>query len=138
MEQPVVLVVESETLIRMSAVQIVRDAGYGVVDAANADMAIAILENRKDIRAIFTDVHMSGSMDGLRLAQAVRHRWPPIHLIVTSGLAMSPAAEFPANWRFILKPYAAEHVEAALHDVFGTHPAPRLVTHNGLACGKVA
>jgi hypothetical protein len=44
-----------------------------------------ILESRNDIRAVFTDVHMPGSMDGLRLARVVMNRWPPVALIVTSG-----------------------------------------------------
>jgi CheY-like chemotaxis protein len=69
---PVILIVDDETLIRLAAVQIAEDEGFEVVDAANADEAIEILEGRDDIRVIFTDIHMPGSMDGLKLAHAVR------------------------------------------------------------------
>ena len=41
--------------------------------------------SRPDIRVVFTDVQMPGSMDGLKLAHAVRDRWPPVHIIATSG-----------------------------------------------------
>ena len=61
----VVLIVEDEPLLRMVAADIVQDAGFETIEAAHADSAIAILEARKDIRIVFTDVHMPGSMDGL-------------------------------------------------------------------------
>ena len=74
MKLPVVLIVEDEFLIRMDAIDMVRAAGFDVVEAANADEAILILEDRRDITVIFTDIQMPGSMDGLKLAAAVRGR----------------------------------------------------------------
>ena len=123
MDKEVVLVVEDEALIRMSAVQMVEDAGFTVVDACNADEAIEILQTRSDIRAVFTDINMSGgSMDGWKLAHAIRGRWPPIHLIVTSGLYAPEKGQLPAKGLFIRKPYSAEQVTAALHELFGHNP----------------
>jgi CheY-like chemotaxis protein len=63
----------------------VEKAGFEAIEAIDADEAIRILESRNDIRAVFTDIQMPGSMDGLKLARAVRDRWPPVALIVTSG-----------------------------------------------------
>ena len=71
-----VLVVEDDFLSRLHAVNLVEDAGYIAVEASNADEAITILEARKDIRIVFTDIDMPGSMDGLKLAHAIRERWP--------------------------------------------------------------
>src|SRR5580698_27869 len=105
MDNAVVLVVEDEALIRMSAVLMVEDAGYTAVEACNADEAIGILESRADIRAVFTDINMTGSMDGWKLAHAIRGRWPPIHLIVTSGLSVPNRDQMPLRGRFIAKPY---------------------------------
>jgi hypothetical protein len=62
---------------------------------------------------------MDGSMDGLKLAHAIRGRWPPIHLIVTSGRAIQ--GELPANGRFIRKPYSAHQLCDALRGLFGAH-----------------
>jgi CheY-like chemotaxis protein len=137
MKRPVVLIVESEALIRMSAVHMVQDAGFSSLDVSNADDAIEVLEKRRDVRAVFTDINMTGSMDGLKLAHAIRGRWPPIHLIVTSGLNM--ADKLPADGRFILKPYSAEQVAAVLSELFGSHPAPRrLLNDPGGNFAKVA
>ena len=84
-KRPVVLIVEDEFLLRMDAVDMIAAAGFEVVEAANADQAIEILEARSDITVVFTDIQMPGSMDGLKLARAVRGRWPPIKIVATSG-----------------------------------------------------
>ena len=54
--KPVVLVVEDENLIRLSALDMVEEAGFEAIAASDADEAIRILESRNDIRAVFTDV----------------------------------------------------------------------------------
>ena len=100
-----VLVVEDEAYLRFNIADNLRDAGFAVLEAANADEAIAILEVRSDIRLVFTDVNMPGSMDGLRLAAFVRDRWPPIKLIVASGQTAPDAADLPEGVPFVSKPY---------------------------------
>jgi two-component system, response regulator PdtaR len=80
-----ILVVEDDGLISMMASDELERAGYEVLSASNADEEIAILERRSDIHLIFTDVEMPGSINGLRLAAAARDRWPPIHIVITSG-----------------------------------------------------
>jgi CheY-like chemotaxis protein len=113
----VVLIVEDEFLVRLSAVEIVQDAGFEAICAADADEAIRILESRNDIRAVFTDVQMPGSMDGLRLARVVRDRWPPVELIVTSGRANIMESDLPAGGRFFRKPYDPAQIETALRQL---------------------
>jgi CheY-like chemotaxis protein len=103
---PAILVVEDEPLLRLMAVEIVQDAGFEALAATTADEALAILEARADdVRLVFTDIQMPGSMDGLGLAHAVRDRWPPVELIVTSGRWHVGANDLPARGRFIPKPY---------------------------------
>jgi PleD family two-component response regulator len=54
---PCVLIVEDEPLVRLAAVLALEDAGLEVIESGNADEAILILENRSDIRVVFTDIH---------------------------------------------------------------------------------
>jgi two-component system, response regulator PdtaR len=119
----VVLVVESDALIRMSAVHMVEDSGFEAVPAHNAEEAIRVLESLSDIRAVFTGINMSGSMNGLRLARAIRDRWPPMHVILASGRDAPGGEKFPANWRFVRKPYTFEQVAKALRELLGPNPA---------------
>ena len=113
--RPVVLVVEDEPLALMGAVDLVTEAGYEALSARNADEAIAILQSRNDIRVIFTDINMPGSMDGLKLAHAVRYRWPPIEIIVTSGLKLRDEQHLPERGIFLPKPYTSSQIAGALH-----------------------
>jgi two-component system, response regulator PdtaR len=108
--------VDDEMLIRWGAVQIAEGAGFEVIEAANADEAIEILENRSDVRIVFTDIRMPGSMDGLKLARAVRDRWPPIKIIVTSGHEYPSGDDLPEGGRFFPKPYDAPQIQAALRE----------------------
>lgn len=101
----VVLVVEDSPLILMSALDLVTAAGFEAVGAQNSDEAISILEARTDIRLVFTDIEMPGTMDGVKLARYIRDRWPPIHLIVASGRSILEESQLPAGSRFFAKPY---------------------------------
>ena len=101
--RPVVLLVEDELLPRMDAAAMVAEAGFEVVEAGDADEAIAILESRRDIGIVFTDIQMPGSMDGLKLAHAIRGRWPPIRIVATSGLVDVGEKDLPEGGRSLPK-----------------------------------
>lgn len=111
---PVVLIVEDELLLRMAAVGFVEHAGFEALEAAGATQAVAILESRTDIRVVFTDIDMPPGMDGLRLAAAIRDRWPPIHIILTSGHVRPPASKLPRGSVFFSKPYREDEVVATM------------------------
>ncbi len=95
----------------------IADAGFEVIEAADADEAIRILESRTDIRVVFTDIQMPGSMDGLKLAHAVRNRWPPIKIIVTSGFNFPTEHDLPEGSRFLAKPYDPNTITGALREL---------------------
>jgi CheY-like chemotaxis protein len=116
-KRPVVLIVEDEFLLRMDAADMIGAAGFDVVEAANADEAIQILEARRDIAVMFTDVQMPGSMDGLKLARAVRGRWPPIKIVATSGRVHVSQTDLPEGGRFLPKPYGPIQVAGVLREV---------------------
>ena len=103
-----VLVVEDDAILRLHALDIVEEAGFVAIEAKNADEAIAILESRSDIVLLFTDVNMPGSMDGVKLAHAVRNRWPPIKIVVVSGHVQLDESDLPPNSRFFGKPFEAQ------------------------------
>lgn len=100
-----VLVVEDETLIRMSIVDELEDAGFVVFQASNAAQAIEVLIANSSIEVMFTDVDMPGGVDGLKLAASVRDRWPPIKIVVTSGHRKVDVNALPVEACFVAKPY---------------------------------
>lgn len=116
-KRPVVLIVEDEVLVRMGTRDTVETAGFEVVEAGNADEAIAILAARDDIHLVFTDVHMPGSMDGLKLAHFVKDRWPPVKIIATSGHARITEGDLPEGGRFLHKPYTVAEITTTLREL---------------------
>ncbi len=111
--RPVVLLVEDEFLVRMAAADALEDAGFEVIETANAQAAQDVLADRADVQVVFTDVRMPGPMDGLELASLVRRRWPHILVVVTSGHLKPESDSLPDRAVFIPKPYS-EKAPAAL------------------------
>lgn len=115
----VVLVVEDEPILRMLAVDMAEDAGFETIEAADAEMALAILGTRDDVDVVFTDVDMPGGMDGAKLAHAIHRRWPPIRLIVTSGYYRMSELDLPKGDAFFSKPYRPAEVVAEMRRSLG-------------------
>lgn len=109
-----ILVVEDDSLLRMAAVDLVEEAGYDVVEAADAVQAIAILQGDADIALVFSDIDMPGGMDGIRLVAFIHERWPRIQTILTSGKFATAPDSLSADSLFFTKPY----VESKLVEAF--------------------
>jgi two-component system, response regulator PdtaR len=116
----VVLTVEDECFVSEYLGHVLAKAGYTVIAAADADEAIAILESRDDIRIVFTDINMPGSMDGLKLAAAVKDRWPPIELVIATGKGTPSKDEMPPGSLFSSQSHT---VPSKLSPPSGTSPS---------------
>ncbi len=115
--KPVILVVDDEGLLRLHAADMLEEHGFSVIEAESADAAIKVLENRDDVRLLFTDVQMPGVYDGMDLARQVHARWPNILLVITSGRARPPREEIPDDGRFVSKPYRADELLGEVDDL---------------------
>jgi two-component system, response regulator PdtaR len=102
---PVILVVEDEELARLIIADYLKEGGFKVLETANAEQALQVLESRADVRAVVLDVVMPGAMDGIALARAIHARWPAIALLVISGKVAPTKAHLPPGTGFLPKPY---------------------------------
>jgi CheY-like chemotaxis protein len=68
---PVILIVEDEALVRLSAVGMLEDAGFRIIEAANGDEALELLETDSDIQLLFTDINMPGAICTAHLLRTV-------------------------------------------------------------------
>ncbi len=112
-----VIVVEDEALVRLDIVLSLENEGFVVLEASNADEAIDILNAHPEVRLMFTDIDMPGSMDGLKLAAAVRDRWPPVKIIVASGHRVLSDELLPVQGRFFSKPYDHAQVVTTMREM---------------------
>jgi DNA-binding NtrC family response regulator len=102
-----ILLVEDEVLIKMNISQYLRECGYQVIEAANADEALMVLQSDHKIDIVLSDVQMPGSMDGFGLAKWVRANRKELQIILvgTPEGAASRAAELCENGPTLSKPY---------------------------------
>lgn len=104
-----ILVVEDELLIRYMLSDGLRDEGYHVIEACNADEALTILETAiPDL--LISDVRMPGSLDGLELMKAVRETLATLPVIIMSGHISPSQAKAEGASQFLAKPYSMEKV----------------------------
>ena len=107
-----VLVVEDDPIINLVTSEELQREGFDVISAYSADEAIEILKSRSNIRFLFTDIDMPGSLNGLKLAALVRAKWPPVSIIITSGMGMPDV--LPEQAIFVRKPYRTAEVLDAI------------------------
>lgn len=106
---PKIMIVDDEPLIRVYACQVIEDAGYAAIEAANAEQAMQLLAH-EGVAVVVTDVEMPGSMDGLELARSVKGRWPTIAVVVMSGRQLPMPSDLPAGTRFLSKPFSEQRL----------------------------
>ena len=114
--QRTVLVVEDDVLERGPLAEYLRDAGFRVIEAANAREAIEVFSSEIVIDIVFSDVRMPGGMDGLALARWIGEHSPDIPVLLTSGdRDVRFEKNLPGREHYIAKPYIYRDVERRLH-----------------------
>ena len=120
MQAKVVLVVEDEWLIRETLCEVLANAGFDVVEAECADLALETLEQRAPaVDLLFTDVRMPGSFDGLELARRVALAQPDIAIVVASGNYIPSKSDLPPGSLFLSKPYSFRKLPEQLRTFLG-------------------
>jgi len=103
-----ILVVEDEVLVRMVISDYLRDCGYRVIEAANADEALVVLEQHDlSVDAVLSDVEMPGAMDGFALARWIRQHRPGLDVVLVGSpdRAAAAAADLCEAGPALAKPY---------------------------------
>jgi PAS domain S-box-containing protein len=103
-----VLAVEDDDAVREVAVSFLKRLGYRVLEAADAEEALATLEREPDVALLFTDVVLRGQANGPDLAREAVRRRPSLRVLYTSGYArnaMPMQNELDGRVELLSKPY---------------------------------
>jgi CheY-like chemotaxis protein len=127
--QETILVVEDEVLVRMPISQYLRDCGYRVIEAANAEEAVAVLSHTETVvvvDVVFTDIEMPGALDGFGLAKWVREHRPGVDVILTGTLSRAVGqAEELCEQGPLPKPYDAQVVHNHIRRLLAARKATK-------------
>ena len=114
-----ILLVEDEDAVRMFAVRALRNKGYDVLEAANGEAALDVINSTETkIDLIVTDVVMPG-MDGHTLVQFVRQEIPEVKVIFISGYTdnVIPGGFGKGDFSFLPKPFSLKDLAAKVKEV---------------------
>ena len=113
--QSLVVVAEEDTTQRREIARYLHENDFRVLEAADADGAMALLRSHPDVQALLTDAHLPGNRDGYELAKVVKERWPAVAVVMMSGHSDATSGPVPEGADFIAKPYLFEHLASTLH-----------------------
>jgi len=106
-----VVVVDDELLIREDALDLLRRAGIDVRGFGSAREALAFLRDHAgETAAVFTDVWLETTTEGLDLASTINTTWPWVALLVTSGATARPPTGLPLKAHYLSKPWRPEQL----------------------------
>jgi two-component system, response regulator PdtaR len=111
-----ILIVEDDELVRELGVEFLSEAGFEVVEASNGEEALSVLERNPNIKVLFTDINMPGSLDGITLASVAAVEWPHLAIIIGSGNVLPRSDELPRCITFIRKPCDPQSVIRLIHE----------------------
>jgi signal transduction histidine kinase len=117
-----ILVVEDEEGVRTFTVEMLRELGYHVVDAADGQAALALIDADPAIRLLFTDVGLPGGMNGRELADEVLKRRPDLKVLFTSGYtrnAIVHGGRLDAGVALLSKPFTYAALAEKVREVLG-------------------
>jgi len=107
-----ILLVEDEVLVRVPIAQYLRDCGYRVIEAVNAEEAMTVLLHEETVvDIVFSDIEMPGAVDGFGLAKWIREHRPGLDVLLagTINRTVENAKQLCAEGA-VPKPYDAEIV----------------------------
>jgi DNA-binding NtrC family response regulator len=115
-----ILFVEDDSAILDMSVEMLRGAGYEVVPAINADIALILIEEGLPFRLMITDVVLPGRLDGFALARRAKEIVPKIEIVYATGFPdVAGVRSRGAPWgRTLLKPYGRDDLLKTVEAVF--------------------
>jgi CheY-like chemotaxis protein len=124
----VILLVDDDSAVRETTAALLRELGYGVVEAGSGGAALDKLSRKIRIDLLLVDFAMPG-MNGAEVAREARQRRPGLPVIFATGYANVAALADVSEAHLIHKPYSAEDLAAKLARALGLEPP--LLTRSG-------
>ena len=114
---PVIMLVEDDVFVRFTTAEMLREQGFGVVEAVDAGEALALLAAGRPVDLVLSDIRMPGDMDGIGLTFAVKKLRPDLPIVLVSSHL--PPDTIHCGDDFLAKPYGADELFATVERAMG-------------------
>jgi PAS domain S-box-containing protein len=131
-----ILVVEDDEIVRATAVETLQELGFTVLQATNADHALAVVESGVKIDLLFTDVVMPGTLRSPELARRAKQILPDIAVLFTSGYtenAIVHAGRLDHGVELLSKPYSSSQLVQKIQRVMAKTRATDVAASQSIA-----
>lgn len=118
-DDEIILVVEDEDQVRHMSVDALRELGYVVVQASDANQALTVLEIQPRIDLLFTDIVMP-DMNGRILSDRAREKRPDLKVLYTTGYTRNAIVHngmLDHDVAFLAKPFTIQQLAAKVREV---------------------
>jgi CheY-like chemotaxis protein len=125
-----ILVVEDDPMVRNSVIVQLQSLGYQTIAAGNGAEALAIIDSEVAFDLLFTDVIMSGSLNGRQLADEALRRRPGVKVLFTSGYtenAIIHHGRLDPGVLLLAKPYRKADLARMVRLALGAEPSSQPV-----------
>jgi CheY-like chemotaxis protein len=119
-DRATILVVDDDELVRVSTSAMVEEAGFDVIEAADAFRALEVLSSSTPVSVMLTDQAMPG-LNGLQLTAAAKKLRPDLPVILATGFAELPK-DAQGVFRRLAKPYRLVDLLDAVTAALGRGP----------------
>jgi DNA-binding response OmpR family regulator len=115
-EKPVIMVLESDVIVRTEIAGFLRECGYKVIEGITANDLWSIVDAKVKLDVVFSEVNLTGETDGFTIARRIRQTYPDIDIILTSSVeSAAEKVKDLCDEGPLKKPYRAEDVAARIH-----------------------
>jgi len=115
-ERPVIMVLESDVIIRTEIAEFLRECGYKVIEGVTANDLWIVIDAKVKLDVVFSEVNLPGETDGFTVARRIRQTHPQIDVILTSSIeGAAEKIKDLCDEAPLKKPYRAEDVAARIH-----------------------
>jgi PAS domain S-box-containing protein len=126
-QHEVILVVEDDKDVRTYTTETLRELGYEVLEASNAQGALQVLQHHPEVQVLFTDIGLPGGMNGRRLAEEARSRHPTLKVLFTTGYARNAIVHdgrLDPGVELLTKPFTRVALAEKLRDIIDAKAVP--------------
>jgi CheY-like chemotaxis protein len=121
--EEIILVVEDDEDVRANTTTMLRELGYGVLEASDGPAALRIIEGRPDVDLLFTDIGLPNGLNGRQLADEARLQMPELKVLFTSGYARSAIVHqgrLDPGVELLSKPFTLVQLSAKIRQILNT------------------